>query len=74
MLIQSPCCVSRWRKIDLRRQITRLCRGHVLTILRKVGGTATTVASVYVAVTRDDHYNKLGDLVYTRSVDSSTGL
>lgn len=51
-----------------------LCRGHVLTILRKIGGTTTTVASVYIAVTRDDHDNKLGDLVYTRSVDSSIVL
>ncbi|KAK1450908.1 hypothetical protein CCUS01_11449, partial [Colletotrichum cuscutae] len=48
-----------WRQIDLRRQITRLCRGHVLTILRKIGGTATTVASVYIAVTRDEHDNKI---------------
>ncbi|KAG7047398.1 hypothetical protein JMJ77_0010750 [Colletotrichum scovillei] len=43
-----------WRHIGIGRRIGGLRRGRILTILRKVGGVATTIVAVYIAVPHDE--------------------
>ncbi|KAK1514703.1 hypothetical protein CABS01_06682 [Colletotrichum abscissum] len=50
--------------INFGPRVSMLCRGgRVLTMLRMIGGIATAITSIYVAVARDGH--NLGDVAYT---------